>query len=103
MFFLFLFFEKCCKGPTDWFKNLNKTLMYFVDLFCPIVAKQQWDRIKLICKQPYKKFVQFGLSFIRVTTADRQKTQDNASVSSTKTASVTSIHKHFFGKKSSAG
>ena len=30
------------------------------------VNSEKWDRIKLVCSQPYNKFIQYGLSFIVV-------------------------------------
>ncbi|XP_045173056.2 uncharacterized protein LOC123534729 [Mercenaria mercenaria] len=81
-------------------KNPNKTQMFSPDLFCPDIAKKEWDRIKVICRQPYKKLVQFGLSFLRVKTSlstigsPNVEKKENIPVSTT----VKDIQKHFLGK-----
>ena len=36
----------------------------------------EWDRIKVVCSQPYKKDSQFGLAFIRLRSLEDKKDQD---------------------------
>ena len=72
----------------------------YSDLFCPDVSKEQWDRVKIICRQPHNKHVQFGLSFIRVKTTGTTPGDKKGTSHTQNTASVKSIQKHFFGKKS---
>jgi hypothetical protein len=74
-----------------------------IDLFCPDIAKKEWDRIKVICRQPYKKLTQFGLSFLRVKTSlttinssHVEKKENMPSVSTSTT--VKDIQKHFMQK-----
>lgn len=67
------------------------------DVFCPEVAKQRWDRVKIICRQPYKKLTQFGLSFIRIRsndTTDQEKRQST----DVKLTAVADFQSHFLGR-----
>ena len=42
----------------------------FPESFSREVLSQQWDRIRIICRQPFRKDKQFGLSFIRIAAKD---------------------------------
>ncbi|XP_064613339.1 LOW QUALITY PROTEIN: uncharacterized protein LOC135477115 [Liolophura sinensis] len=56
-------------SPVDC-RNSNafiKTRMFNASDFMEDVRTQEWDRIRIICRQPFRKDVQFGLSFIRIT------------------------------------
>ena len=35
----------------------------------------EWDRVKVICSQPYKKDGQFGLAFLRLRSLEQQQQQ----------------------------
>ncbi|ESO86132.1 hypothetical protein LOTGIDRAFT_59017, partial [Lottia gigantea] len=50
-------------------QNINKTRMFSKEEFIDTVVREKWDRIKLILRQPYRKDVQFGLSFIKIKSA----------------------------------
>jgi DNA-repair protein XRCC1 len=67
--------------------------------FASDIAKQKWDRVRVICRQPFRRKVQMGLSFVRIKSPQNegpcsQKGTDNTP------KSVKSIQKHFFGKLS---
>lgn len=68
--------------------------------FATDVVKQKWDRVKIICRQPFRRNVQMGLSFVcfKTTEADAISSPENK-LNTPK--SVKSIQKHFFGKLSS--
>lgn len=48
--------------------DCNKNVVRFFKLeeFNEAVANQSWDRLKIICSQPFNKHVQYGLSFVKV-------------------------------------
>ncbi|XP_033749029.1 uncharacterized protein LOC117333715 [Pecten maximus] len=83
--------------------NTVRTRMFGKEHFSEVTAKETWDRVRIICRQPWRKDVQFGVSFIRVktnTTATMDK--DKQERESTVHKSAKSIQKHFFGKKSTS-
>ena len=67
----------------------NRTVSYSINdiLFIHIYAggfsrqtiENQWDRIRLICRQPYRKDKQFGLSFIRVASVPEESSGEDVS------------------------
>ncbi|XP_072517885.1 protein XNDC1N isoform X2 [Salminus brasiliensis] len=46
--------------------------------FLPQAAKESWDRLRLTCTQPFNKKSQFGLSFLRLRTAEEQTEEVSA-------------------------
>lgn len=48
------------------FTNINKFRTFGPDKLSKPVAAQKWDRIKLVCTQPFNKNEQYGLSFINL-------------------------------------
>jgi DNA-repair protein XRCC1 len=44
--------------------NPNRVRMFATENLSKQVAEQQWDRVKVLCTQPFNKHVQYGLSFI---------------------------------------
>lgn len=45
--------------------NLNRTRMFGTDKLVKTAAEKKWDRVKIVCTQPYTKNLAYGLSFIR--------------------------------------
>ncbi|XP_077116121.1 DNA repair protein XRCC1 [Ranitomeya variabilis] len=45
--------------------NLNRTRMFGADKLVKTAAEKKWDRVKIVCTQPYTKNLAYGLSFIR--------------------------------------
>ncbi|XP_021366041.1 uncharacterized protein LOC110458595 [Mizuhopecten yessoensis] len=91
-------------SPGDCRGNINtvRTRMFGIEHFNEVVAKETWDRIRVICRQPWRKDVQYGISFIKIktnTTATGEDQQGRPLQSMTH-KSAKSIQKHFFGKKS---
>ncbi|XP_014253734.1 DNA repair protein XRCC1-like isoform X2 [Cimex lectularius] len=44
--------------------NTNGVKFFKSESFCESVKDEKWDRVKLVCTQPYNKYSQFGLSFV---------------------------------------
>lgn len=40
--------------------------------FLPQAAEESWDRLRVTCTQPFNKWSQFGLSFLRIRTMEDQ-------------------------------
>lgn len=47
-------------------ENISNVRFFKEDSLAKPVALEKWDRIKLVCSQPYNKFIQYGLSFVVV-------------------------------------
>lgn len=47
-------------------KNKNVVRFFEYEGFSKPIANQSWDRIKIVCSQPFNKYIQYGLSFIKV-------------------------------------
>jgi DNA-repair protein XRCC1 len=52
--------------------NVNKVRFFNSDQLSP-ACKESWDRVKIVCTQPYIKQAKFGLSFITFHTKDEPK------------------------------
>nr|KAG5687280.1 hypothetical protein BaRGS_001945 [Batillaria attramentaria] len=68
-----------------------------------------WDRVQIICRQPWRKDVQIGLSFLRIRSTDGLSSTVSQTAAQTNTVdengerkSVKDIQRHFFGKTVSA-
>ncbi len=53
-------------GESDQSTNTNRVRMFTKKDFLNPTAEEKWDRIKLVCSQPFNNRVQYGLSFIVV-------------------------------------
>jgi DNA-repair protein XRCC1 len=54
--------------------------MFAMDKLSKPAADQKWDRVKVVCTQPFNKHVQYGLAFITfhsVMTDDRPAASSN--------------------------
>lgn len=47
-------------------KNPNQVRFFSKDDLDEKTAKKQWDRIKIVCSQPFNKLVPYGLCFVEV-------------------------------------
>uniref|UniRef100_A0A8D0LAH8 X-ray repair cross complementing 1 n=1 Tax=Sphenodon punctatus TaxID=8508 RepID=A0A8D0LAH8_SPHPU len=45
--------------------NLNRVRMFGPDKLVKAAAEKKWDRVKIICSQPYNKTLAYGLSFVK--------------------------------------
>lgn len=53
-------------GDSKQWTNTNRVRMFGKDKFSKGVAEQKWDRVKLVCTQPYNKSEKYGLSFVKL-------------------------------------
>lgn len=53
--------------------------MFSVDQLQKPERDEKWDRIKIVCTQPYDRYTQYGLSFI-VLHSTAEKASSNSSV-----------------------
>ncbi|XP_063907222.1 DNA repair protein XRCC1-like isoform X2 [Zophobas morio] len=49
--------------------NINKVRMFVQDQLSKPECEQKWDRVKIVCTQPFNRHVQYGLSFITLHTS----------------------------------
>ncbi|XP_053123563.1 DNA repair protein XRCC1 [Hemicordylus capensis] len=45
--------------------NLNRVRMFGSDKLVKATAERKWDRVKIVCTQPYTKSLAYGLSFVK--------------------------------------
>ncbi|KAL7636712.1 UNVERIFIED_CONTAM: hypothetical protein RMT77_012464 [Armadillidium vulgare] len=57
--------------------NPNRVRMFGSDKLNKSIADQKWDRIKIICTQPFIKNAQCGLTFVKVYGPEEKSTDDN--------------------------
>ena len=60
------------------------------------VVKNKWDIMKIICRQPFRRNVQVGLSFVGVKPVEAPVSEVHCAPKSTP-KSVEAILDHFFG------
>ncbi|XP_044749198.1 DNA repair protein XRCC1 [Coccinella septempunctata] len=58
--------------------NINRVRMFKKSDFSKPECDEKWDRIKLVCTQPFNRHVQYGLSFIKFH-SNEAKEKDNSS------------------------
>uniref|UniRef100_A0A131YYP7 DNA-repair protein XRCC1 n=1 Tax=Rhipicephalus appendiculatus TaxID=34631 RepID=A0A131YYP7_RHIAP len=46
--------------------NLNRVRMFGAEKLSQSFVKEKWDRIKIVCTQPFNKSIQYGLAFIKL-------------------------------------
>eukprot|EP00106_Octopus_bimaculoides_P008633 XP_014776075.1 PREDICTED: uncharacterized protein LOC106873284 isoform X1 [Octopus bimaculoides] len=84
-------------------RNVNHTSMFSTKDFCPAASNGVWDRIHVICRQNYRKNVQFGLSFIRIKNklvdSSPQSPKQTVEKDISKKISNEMIQQHFFKNK----
>ncbi|KAK4328413.1 hypothetical protein Pmani_001161 [Petrolisthes manimaculis] len=51
--------------------DLHRVRMFGPDKLNKSVAEQKWDRVKVICTQPFNRNTQYGLSFITIRVPDK--------------------------------
>ncbi|XP_043936282.1 DNA repair protein XRCC1 isoform X2 [Protopterus annectens] len=64
--------------------NLNRVRMFGPDKLVKATAEKKWDRVKIVCTQPYNKNLVYGLSFIRLHSAPENKEESGSAGSSPK-------------------
>lgn len=53
-------------------QNVNKVRMFSKDELSKPECDEKWDRIKVVCTQPFNKHVQYGLNFIKLHSNDQK-------------------------------
>lgn len=51
-------------------QNVNKVRMFKQNDLSEPERNEKWDRVKIVCTQPFNRHVQYGLSFINLYSAD---------------------------------
>ncbi|KAL1506397.1 hypothetical protein ABEB36_005768 [Hypothenemus hampei] len=51
-------------------QNVNKVRMFKQEDFIDDRRNDKWDRIKIVCSQPFNRHVQYGLAFIKLHSSD---------------------------------
>ncbi|XP_065303680.1 DNA repair protein XRCC1 [Dermacentor albipictus] len=46
--------------------NLNRVRMFGAEKLSQSFVKEKWDRVKIVCTQPFNKSIQYGLAFIKL-------------------------------------
>ena len=77
-----------------WTLNEHNACFFFLLIE---VVKHKWDRMNIICRQPFCRNVQLGLSFVGVKPVEAPISEVRCAPKST-TKSVEAIQEHFFGK-----
>ena len=54
--------------------NCNSVKMFSKDKMNSMTVDQKWDRVKVVCHQPYNSTKPFGISFIRIRAVSADKT-----------------------------
>ena len=73
------------------FVECNETLKSsFADAFSKQALESQWDRVRVICRQPFRMDKQFGLSFMRIESPPDDTIPSSPEWVSRKTATLTS-------------
>ncbi|XP_013394562.1 DNA repair protein XRCC1 [Lingula anatina] len=57
--------------------NMNRVRIFTADKLSKAVVEQKWDRVKVVCTQPFNKNIPYGLSFIKFHSPP-DKTSQNA-------------------------
>lgn len=53
-------------------QNVNKVRMFKQEDFVEPERNEKWDRVMIVCSQPFNRHVQYGLSFINLYTSDKK-------------------------------
>lgn len=62
--------------------NPNRVRMFGPDKLVRAAAEKRWDRVRIVCSQPYSKDAPYGLSFVRFhSPPDKDEAEAPAQVS----------------------
>lgn len=59
-------------------KNKNTVRFFNQKEFATPAANQSWDQIKIVCTQPFNKYAQYGLSFVKVHSKSETTSESNS-------------------------
>lgn len=60
-------------------QNVNKVRMFKYDDLSDPERNEKWDRVKIVCTQPFNRHVQYGLSFVNLYSNDRKSEEKEKS------------------------
>lgn len=49
-----------------------KVRMFTADQLCAPEREEKWDRVKIVCTQPFNRHVQYGLAFVTLHTSQSE-------------------------------
>lgn len=59
-------------------ENKNRVRCFKNENLLPDVRDDKWDLVKMVCTQPFNKYVQYGLSFVKIYTAQTTSTEPSS-------------------------
>uniref|UniRef100_A0A6P7FQT3 DNA repair protein XRCC1 isoform X1 n=2 Tax=Diabrotica virgifera virgifera TaxID=50390 RepID=A0A6P7FQT3_DIAVI len=62
-------------------QNINKVRMFTKDQLSKPECDEKWDRVKIVCTQPFNRHVQFGLSFVSLHSNVSKESESNSQLS----------------------
>ncbi|XP_071842897.1 DNA repair protein XRCC1-like [Apostichopus japonicus] len=81
--------------------NPNRVRIFGADKLCKPTLGKQWDRVKIVCTQPFNKHISYGLSFIKLHSPPSES--DATSPPSQKTFGKFALKEETPSKKLAAG
>ncbi|XP_049795670.1 DNA repair protein XRCC1-like [Schistocerca nitens] len=54
----------------------NRVRMFSRDQLSKPAVDERWDRVKVVCRQPFNRHVQYGLTFLKLHTSQEEKSSD---------------------------
>ena len=57
-------------------QNLNRVRMFNADKLNAEIVGEKWDRVKVVCTQPFNKHLKYGLSFLLMTGGEHDEDKD---------------------------
>nr|CAB3267802.1 DNA repair protein XRCC1-like [Phallusia mammillata] len=73
----------------------NKVRMFSEDQLSSEIAKQSWNRVKLVCTQPFNKHTTYGLSFINLHSKENEEKSQSPETTSSQLQSASSSRTSF--------
>ena len=61
------------------------------------IKDEQWDILKIVCRQPYNPNIQYGLSFVNIRGSGNESIKSKESVAKSPVSSNQSALNSFFG------
>lgn len=68
-------------------ENKNRVRCFGKNDLMPDVRDEKWDLVKLVCTQPFSKYVQYGLSLVKIYTNEPMPVEPTHTLTETKTDS----------------
>jgi len=62
--------------------NIHKVRLFDAENLSKTAVTECWDRVKVVCTQPFNKSISYGLSFITLLTEDEQSSSNSGEIAS---------------------